>query len=59
MRLRHKKVVKKLNYGKDFMKIEFNTNDDLPLNELSKLHMLKLVVRPVFEEDGTFYHKFI
>ena len=41
------------------MKIEFNTNDDLPLNELSKLHMLKLVVRPVFEEDGTFYHKFI
>ena len=41
------------------MKIEFNTNDDLPLNELSKLYMLKLVVRPVFEEDGTFYHKFI
>ena len=35
------------------------THDDLPLNELSKLHMLKLVVRPVFEEDGTFYHKFI
>ena len=24
-------------YGKDFMKIEFNTNDDLPLNKLLKL----------------------
>ena len=41
------------------MKIEFNTNDDLPLNELSKLHMLKLVLRPAFEEDSKFYHKFI
>ena len=41
------------------MKIEFNTNDDLPLNELPKLHMLKLVLRPAFEEDSKFYHKFI
>ena len=24
-------------YGKDFMKIEFDTNDDLPLNKLLKL----------------------
>ena len=24
-------------YGKDFMKVEFDTNDDLPLNKLLKL----------------------
>ena len=42
-------------YGKDFMKIKFHTEYDLPLNKLLKLHMLSIVVRSVFEEDGKFY----
>ena len=37
------------------MKIKFNTNDSLPLNEPLKLHMLTIIVRSVFEEDGKFY----
>ena len=41
-------------YGKDFIKIKLDT-DDLPLNKLLKLHMLIIVVRSVFEEDGKFY----
>ena len=42
-------------YGKDVMKIKFDTDDDLPLNKLLKLHTLTIVVRSAFEEDGIFY----
>ena len=37
------------------MKIKFNTDDNLPLNELIKFYMLTIVVRSVFEEDSKFY----
>ena len=37
------------------MKIEFDTNDDLPLNKLLKLLMLTIVVRSFFEEDAKYY----
>ena len=42
-------------YGKDFMKINFDTDDNLSLNKLLKLCMLTIIVRSVFEEDGKFY----
>ena len=42
-------------YGKDFMKIKFNSDDNLPLNKTLKLFMLTVVVRSVFEEDGKYY----
>ena len=42
-------------YGKDYMKIRFNSEDDLPLNKILKLHMLTKIVRSVFEEDGKYY----
>ena len=42
------------------MKIKFNSDlpfkfNDLPLNKILKLHMLTIIVRPVFEEDGKYY----
>ena len=37
------------------MKIKFDTGDNLPLNKPLKLHMLTIIVRSVFEEDGKFY----
>ena len=37
------------------MKIKFNTNDNLALNKPLKLHMLKIIVRCIFEEDSKFY----
>ena len=46
---------KKGEYGKDFMKIKFNTDDNLPLNKPLKLHLLTIIVRCIFEEDGKFY----
>ena len=42
-------------YGKDFMKIKFDTDNNLPLNKPLKLPMLTVIVRSVFEEDGKLY----
>ena len=37
------------------MKIKFTSDDDLPLNKVLELHMLTVIVRSVFEEDGKYY----
>ena len=42
-------------YEKDYMKIKFSSDDDLPLNKILKLHMLTIIVRSVFEEDAKHY----
>ena len=42
---------KKGEYGKDFMKIKFNTDDSLPLNKPLNLHLLTIIVRCIFEDD--------
>ena len=46
---------KKGKYSKDLLKIKFNTDDNLPLNKPLKLHLLTIIVRCIFEEDGKFY----
>ena len=48
-------MVKKGEYGKDFMKVKFNTDDNLPLNRPLKLHLLTIIFSYIFEEDGKFY----
>ena len=42
-------------YEKDYLKIKFNSDDDLPLNKSLKFRMITITVRHVFEEDGKFY----
>ena len=42
-------------YGKDFIKIKFDTDNNLPLNSPLKLRMVTIIVRSAFEEDGKFY----
>ena len=37
------------------MKIKFNADDDLPLNKPLKLHLLTIIVRGIFKENGKFY----
>ena len=37
------------------MKIKFNFDDDLPLNKPLKFHLMTIVIRSVFEEDGKLY----
>ena len=45
---------KENDYGKDYMKIKFNSDNDLPLNKLLKFHVMTIIIRSVFE-DGKFY----
>ena len=36
------------------MEVKFNSDDNLPLNKMLKLHILTVIVRFVFE-DGKYY----
>ena len=42
-------------YEKDFMKTKFNSDDDLPLNKPLKFHIMTIIIKSVFEEDGKLY----
>ena len=42
-------------YGKDFMKIKFELDNDLPLNKKLKFSTMAIVVRSIFEDEGKFY----
>ena len=37
------------------MKIQFNSDDDLPLKKILKFRILTLIIRNVFEKDGKYY----
>ena len=43
---------KENDYGKDYMKIKFNSDNDLPLNKPLKFQPMKISIRSVFEEGG-------
>ena len=42
-------------YDKDFVKIKFSSDDNLPLNKTLKFHNITIVIRSLFEEQGIFY----
>ena len=46
---------KEVEYQKDFMKIQFNSTDNLLLNKVLKFHKLTIVVRSVFQENNKYY----
>ena len=58
-------MIKTINGGKaseddkDFMKIKFESDDDLSLGRILKLHMLTVIVRSVFEENGKYPKKIL
>ena len=43
------------NYEKDYIKIKFNSDDDLPLKKLVKFYNMTIIIRSVFDEDGKLY----
>ena len=45
----------KTEYGKDFLKIRFKSNDDVPLNKPIKLRLLTIIMRCVISGDGKFH----
>ena len=42
-------------YGKNYMKIKFNSDDDVPLNKPLKFHTMNIIIRSIFKEDGKCY----
>ena len=42
-------------YEKGFMKIKFNSDNNLPLKKPLKFHIMTIAIRSVFEEDGKLY----
>ena len=42
-------------YEKDYMKIKFNSDDNLLLNKPLKFHNMTKTIRSVFEKDGKLY----
>ena len=48
----------KCDYEKDYMKIKFNSDDDLPWNKSLDFHITTITIRSVFEENGKLYPRF-
>ena len=44
-----------LEYAKDYMKIKFSSDDDLPLNKSLKFRLMTITIRCVFKEDNKLY----
>ena len=42
-------------YEKDYMKIKFNSDNHVLLNQILELHSLTIIARCVFEEDSKYY----
>ena len=42
-------------YDKDYMKIKFNSDDDIPLNKVLNFSTVTVIIRNIFEKDGKYY----
>ena len=43
------------NYDKDYMKIKFNTDDDIPMNKMICFPTATVIIRCVFKQNGVYY----
>ena len=56
-----KDQIKKINngsgreHGKDYMKIKFDSDDNLLLNKILKFRILTIIIRNIFEKDNKYY----
>ena len=59
-----KNQIKKINndsvveYDKDYIKIKFDSDHNLPLNKVLKFHAVTIIIRNIFERDGKYYLQF-
>ena len=44
-----------IKYSKDFMKIRFKTNDNLPLDKIINIPVCVVIVSSIFKEDNEHY----
>ena len=55
-----KDQIKKINdgnsvgYGKDYIKMKFDSDDNLSLNEILKFCILTIIIKNIFEKDGKY-----
>ena len=42
-------------YEKEYMKIRFSSDDNLPLNKILKFHILTVIARSVFQQNDKYY----
>ena len=42
-------------YGKDYMRIKFDSDDNIPLNKILKFRGLTTIIKNIFEKDGKYY----
>ena len=42
-------------YAKDYLKIKFDSDDNLPLNKILNFRILTIIIRSLFEKDGKYY----
>ena len=42
-------------YEKDYMKIKFNSDENLPLKKQLRFHNMTITIRSAFEENGKLY----
>ena len=59
---RLKEIIKKINYysqpikyDDNFMKIKFNTDDNIPLNKIIYLPTITITIRSITKKDGNYY----
>ena len=55
IKLNNGKLGKDWKLGKDYMKIKFDSDDDLPLNKILKFRILTIIIRNIFEKNGKYY----
>ena len=47
-------------YGKDYMRIKLESNDNLPTDNIVNMHQVTITIRSVFAQNGKFYpHLFL
>ena len=44
-----------IKYSKDFRKIKFESDDDLPIRKIINIPLCVIIIRGVFEEDSNYY----
>ena len=49
---------KPIEYKRDFMKIKFESDDDLPLGKMLNITVCLVIVRSVFQENYKYYPQF-
>ena len=42
-------------YDKDYMRIKFESNVNLPTDNIANIHLVTIIIRSVFAQNGKFY----